>query len=198
MAKISFVLCALFPLAWSSVATAAPAGAPDSPAPAGAADRHHGDFAAWHKEMCTDHYARTAGDLGYLQARLDLSDQQTETFNKWRQAVLEQSAKERASCLEAAPKPNAKLTVLDHEAHLEKILNAQLQSVQATLPSLQAFYASLSTEQKSLFDREFHGHGGHHGPHFGPMEGPMPGPMGGPQGPMDKPMDGPMTMEHGQ
>ncbi|PKU23546.1 Spy/CpxP family protein refolding chaperone [Telmatospirillum siberiense] len=186
MGKISLVLCTLLPLAWSSAALAAPPNAPEGPAPAGGADRHHGDFAAWHKEMCTEHFARMAEHLGYLQARLELSDQQAPAFDKWRQAVLEQGAKERSSCLEATPKADAKPGLPEREARLEKILSLQLQGLQATRPALEGFYDTLSAEQKSLFDREFLPHGGHHGP------------MGGHGEPMGGPMDGPMTMEHGQ
>lgn len=178
MAKISYVLCTVIPLAWSTVALAAAPNAPEAAAPAGVAaePHHHGDFAAWHKEMCSEHYARTAAHLAYLQAKLGLSESQQATFAKWRQAVLDQGAKERAACLETAPKANARPTLLEREAHLEKILTAKLQSLQATRPALEAVYDSLSDEQKAAFDRELrhrHGfHAGHRGPHAG-MEGHM-------------------------
>lgn len=176
MAKMSYVLCTVIPLAWSASALAAPPNAPDTAAPTTTTEpRHHGDFATWHKEMCTEHYARTAGHLGYLQAKLGLSEAQQATFAKWRQAVLEQSAKERATCLEITPKANAKPTILEGEAHLEKMLSMKLQSLQATRPALEAVYESLSPEQKTIFDHELRhlhaAHGGHPGPHFGGMEG---------------------------
>jgi len=175
MAKFSYVLCTVIPLAWSAVALAAPPNAPDADAPnAPSGPHHHGDFGAWHKEMCSEHYARTAGHLAYLQAKLGLSEAQQATFAKWRQAVLEQGAKERASCLEMTPKGNAKPTILEGEAHMEKMLSLKLQSLQATRPALEALYESLSPEQKTTFDHELrhlheaHGHPGHH---FGGMEG---------------------------
>lgn len=175
MAKITYVLCTIVPLAWGSVALAAPPNGPEPTAPAAAAEpRHHGDFTAWHKEMCTEHYARTAARLAYLQAKLGLSEQQATTFAKWRQAVLDQDAKERATCLDMAPKANAKPTMLEREAQLEKMLTAKLQSLQATRPALEAAYDSLSTEQKAMFDHEIHHfHPGHPGGHFGGMEGHM-------------------------
>jgi hypothetical protein len=172
MSKIRYAFCAILPLAFGSMAWAAQP--PEAQPPATMGEHHHGDFAAWHKDMCSEHYARTASHLAYLQARLGLSDQQLAIFAKWRQAVLDQSAKERAGCLDMTPKDNAKPTFPEREAHLEKILTLKLQSLQATRPALEAFYDSLSAEQKTIFDHVgHHPHGGHPGPHFGGMGGHM-------------------------
>lgn len=177
MTKFSLVLCTLLPLACSAPALAAQ-NAPEA-APGGA-ERHHHDAAAWHKEACSEHYARLAGHLGYLQARLSLSDQQTAAFEKWRQAVLEQNAREKTACLEAKPKADGRPTAPEREAHFEKMLTSQLQSLQATRPALEALYGSLSAEQRAVFDRDFLRAPHRHGPHMGPEV-----PMGGPH---DEPM----------
>jgi hypothetical protein len=170
-------------LAWGSIALAAQPNTPETAPPAAAAEHRHGDMAAWHKDMCSEHYARTASHLAYLQAKLGLSEQQAVTFGKWRQAMLDQGAKERASCLEMAPKGSAKPTILDHEARLEKMLATKLQSLQATRPALEAAYDSLSAEQKAIFDQAVHRHmRGMRGGHPGHMDGHMDGHMGMGQG----------------
>jgi hypothetical protein len=186
MKKIGVALWAALPLAWASVALAQP-NAPDGTGMAPSVEQKHGDPAAFHKEMCTEHYAREAAHLGYLQAMLGLTDQQQAGWNKYRQAVLDQGSKERAACREMAPKQNGKPTVLERQAHLEKMLGLELQSLQATRPPLEALYESLTAEQKVVLDRNAFEHG-HHG---GPMEGPMGRPMGGPMATC--PMNGPAT-----
>jgi hypothetical protein len=35
---------------------------------------HHGDPAAWHASMCSDHYARAVAKLAYVGAKLDLTE----------------------------------------------------------------------------------------------------------------------------
>ncbi|HXP97005.1 MAG TPA: Spy/CpxP family protein refolding chaperone [Telmatospirillum sp.] len=180
MAKIRYALCAILPLAWGSLALAAQP-TETGPAPV-RAEHHHGDIAAWHKEICSEHYARAASHLAYLQAKLGLSEQQSALFAKWRQAVLDHGAKERTACLEMTPKANAKPSFPEREAHLEKILTLKLQSLQATRPALEELYNALSDDQKTIFDHAAHGHHGDHGHHAFGMEGHMDGHMGREQG----------------
>ncbi|MDR3441068.1 Spy/CpxP family protein refolding chaperone [Telmatospirillum sp.] len=186
MKKIGVALWAVLPLAWASVALAQP-NAPDGTGMAPVVEHRHGDPVAFHKEMCTEHYAHKAAHLGYLQAMLGLTDQQQAGWNKYRQTVMDQGSKERAACLEMAPKQNAKPTVLERQAHLEKILSLELQGLQAARPALEALYESLTAEQKAIFDRSAF----EHGHHPGPMEGPMGGPMGNGPCSVDGPAAGP-------
>jgi hypothetical protein len=130
-------------------------------------------MAAWHKEVCTEHYARKASHLAYLQAKLGLTEQQSAAFAKWRQAVMDQGAKEQAACLEMTPKGNVKPTLLEREAHLEKVLTLKLQGLQAVRPALEAVYNSLSAEQKTIFDHAAHQHRHGHAGHAGGMMGHM-------------------------
>ncbi len=130
---------------------------------------HATDHADWHKKMCSEMYAHKAGRLAYLEAKLDLTEQQKAAWAKWRQADLDGAAKARSACLEAAPKGDTHPSALDREATMEKFLTLKLQSLQAERPALQAFYEVLSPEQKATFDHSLrHGHhhsGGHHGEH---------------------------------
>jgi len=123
---------------------------------------HHPDRAAMHAAMCEDKQAGIAARLAFVEVKLNLTDAQKPLFAKWRQAVLDNAAKQKAACLAEAPKGDAMPTVLEREAHEEAMLQARLQMLQSTRPALQAFYASLSDAQKESFDHMHH-HGGMHG-----------------------------------
>ena len=130
---------------------------------------HHPDFAAIHKSMCEDHQAGAAAKLAYVEVKLNLTDAQKPLFAKWRQAVLDSAAKQKASCLAEAPhSPDKHPTVLEHEAHEEALLQARLDMLKSTRPALQAFYDSLTDAQKESFNH-LHHHGMHH--HHGMMGG---------------------------
>ena len=146
--------------------------APDAQTP----DQHHRpDFAALHKNQCEDHAAHTAAKLAYVEAKLSLTDAQKPLFAKWRSAVLDSANKHKTACLaEAPPKPDAKPTVLEREQKEESLLQARLQMLQSTRPTLQAFYDSLTDAQKDSFNRMHEGHmHGHDGrDHDGHEGGP--------------------------
>jgi hypothetical protein len=149
-------------------------------------EHHKPDFAAMHKSMCEDRAAHAAAKLAFVEAKLSLTDAQKPLFAKWRQAVLDAEGKQKTTCLaEPAPAPDSHPTVLDHEQRAEAKLTAELQLLQSTRPSLQAFYNSLTDAQKDSFNRmhEEHMHG-----HDGMEHGPM---MGGHDG-------GPDSMHHPQ
>lgn len=137
-------------------------------------EHHHPDFAALHKSMCEDRAAHAAARLAYVEAKLDLTDAQKPLFAKWRQAVLDSEAKQKATCLaEAPPTPDAKPTVLEREQRQETMLSARLQLLQSTRPALKAFYDSLTDAQKDSFNRMHEQHMRMHGPDGEGHEGLM-------------------------
>ena len=125
-------------------------------------ERPDADRVAEHKAMCTDIYAHRAGRLATLEARLDLTAPQHAAWAKWQQASLDAATKERAACLETAPAAEGRPTAPEREARLEKVLTLKLQTLQSTRPAMQALYADLTADQKTIFDRAGHSHG-HHG-----------------------------------
>ena len=173
MTKTLSILAAI-PFLFASVAFAETAAPGSAAAPA---EHHAVDRAAWHKKVCGEIYAHKAAHLAYLEAKLDLTEQQRPVWTKWKQALLDAATKHRAACLDATPKGDAEPTALEREALIEKMLTAKLQTLQATRPALVALYEALTPEQKAVFDhaaRHFgghgmaeHGHGGgqmhHHG-----------------------------------
>ncbi len=111
------------------------------------------------KNMCVDHYAREAGRLTYLEAKLDLTTAQKPLFAKWQQTVLGSAQRGRDTCVAtaAATKPDAKPTVLDRETRMEASMSAKLDAMKAQRPALEALYASLTADQQALVNRPMHG-----------------------------------------
>jgi hypothetical protein len=137
----------------------------------------HIDPAARHAEICRDRLAEHAARLAFLEARLELTEAQKPLFNKWRQAVLDNAAKEKATCLGLAPKAGTPPTIVEREAQEQTILSQKLQGLQSSHAALQALYDSLTASQRQILDHP-HRHGHHedeggwgmmHGG-FGPME----------------------------
>lgn len=122
------------------------------------------------QERCAERYARKVARLAYLEARLNLTEQQKPAFAKWRQIKIDTADKRRASCLARQPGRGQNETAVEREARVEKRLSERLQTLQTTRPVLQALYESLSPEQKVVFDQAVarghrHGHRWHrHGP----------------------------------
>jgi hypothetical protein len=177
-------LVAMTSLAWQTPATAldgefAPGGlllaqaAPAAPPAPGAGpdrpDRHMRhmrgmrDFSP--KAMCEDKIARRIGDRAYLKARLDLKAEQMALWTTFEKAADEASAKEKARCASLPAEMTERPSFIDGLSMREAWLKARLATIEAVKPSLTAFYASLTTEQKALFDRSAAGHRHHHRRH---------------------------------
>ena len=143
------------------------------------------------EQICKDIYARKAGELAFLEAKLSLNAKQAPLFARWKQASLD-VAKQRASDC-AAPErrsENRSLSVVDRLTLEEDLLKKRLADIQAERPALTAFYDSLSQAQKEEF-----GHGDMH--HMAGRMRMMLGMMGRPHPGMgpDRIEQGPM--EHG-
>jgi hypothetical protein len=122
------------------------------------------------KNFCVNQYARAAGHVAYLEAKLDLTAAQKPLFQKWEQSVLGSAQKSRDACVTnvAATKPDARPTILDRETRMEKSLSEKLEALKAQRPALEALYASLTPDQQAQLNQAFHGmgqrgHGGHRG-----------------------------------
>jgi LTXXQ motif family protein len=140
-----------------------------APAPMG----HHwqmpspDQMAAWHKQRCDDHYARAAGRLAFIEAKLGVSESQRPTFDRWRDIVLHEAQSRKETCLAHQFVPGEQHTAIEREAMMEKRLETRLAALKAQEPALDALYQSLSPEQKAEFDHQ------HHGQHFGFHHGGM-------------------------
>lgn len=134
-------------------------------------DEHRHQFSP--QQICVEQYARKAGHLAYLEARLELNPEQQALWDKWSQASAAGAEKLRAACLAAAPKADAKFTALDRDALAETMLSLKVDNLKAARPALESLYAALTPEQQVVFDREAERHQGdgqHHHWHGGDGE----------------------------
>jgi LTXXQ motif family protein len=117
---------------------------------------HHsmGRFAGFGSErFCKERFAREAGFLAYIGAKLDLNAQQQPLWGTYHQAMMDAATKQRQACVENILPPDSHLTVLERRDRSQKMLQARLDRLQATRPSLEALYQSLSPEQRRVMDR---------------------------------------------
>jgi len=172
MSRLRIVLAAAAVAACASAALAQTAGSGGS-TPEPRPYSHH-DPALRMKTMCIEHFARSAGRMAYLEAKLQLSADQQPLWDKWRQAVAAGAEKERADCLADVPPAGTQPTALDRDTHIEKMMTAKVASLQAARPALEALYASLTPDQRAAFDRpmSMDGHQGwrhRHAPETAPL-----------------------------
>jgi hypothetical protein len=161
---------------------------------------------AGHEQVCKFLYARKAGELAFLEAKLSLSASQSPLFARWKQVSLDVAKQHESDC-SARKRPaearGKRLTVVDRLALEEDLLKRRLSDIEAERPVLSALYTALTPAQKqefgqdelrrmaggmqmmlSMMDRRHPGMGPG-SMDQGPMgRGPMgPGPMGGPPEP---------------
>ena len=150
------------------------------------------------EQVCKFLYARRAGELAFLEAKLSLSTNQSPLFARWKQASLDVAKQHESDC-SARKRPaearGKRLSVVDRLALEEDLLKRRLSDIQTERPALSALYAALTPAQKQEFGQgdlrrmagRMHmmlGMMDHPGMGPGPMDhGPMRGPMGGPPEP---------------
>ena len=104
-------------------------------------------------QMCKERFAREAGFLAYLGAKLELAGQQQPLWDTYQKAMTDSAAKQRQTCLDNVVSPHENLTALERRDRAEKLLTARLDGLRATRQPLEALYQSLSPEQRELLDR---------------------------------------------
>ena len=151
-------------------------------------------------QMCENMYAGKAGEMAFLEAKLQLTAAQQPLFARWKDLSLDLAKRHEGDCNGRVEKMRAggqrpdMMQRLDRE---EDMLKTRLADIQAERPSLNALYASLTATQKQEFARaagpamgdRMHmamgmmGHGPEMGRRFGrgpdggmPMPPPPPGP----------------------
>jgi hypothetical protein len=152
--KLAIILAAACCL---SIAGAAAQPAPTPPPPGSDSMPHHGfhaphDRAGMMQHFCSERLARTGGRLGYLEAKLDLTDQQRSLWDDWSKDVMSGARAERDSCVARTQHMGEATTMPDRLARLEQALSGKLQNLQTARPHLDALYQSLSPQQKEIFD----------------------------------------------
>ena len=153
------VLAATLLCATSALAQSPGAGATDyaqASAPPGHQWHRHlaemRDPATFAKDRCVERFARSAGRLAYLEAKLDLTPEEKPLWDKWAQAMTSGSAAERQACLASVPATGTPVTVLDRDARIESLLSARLDTLKTARPALEALYHALTPDQRLAFD----------------------------------------------
>jgi hypothetical protein len=115
-----------------------------------------------HQRFCTERYARTAGRLAYLEARLELAAEQRPLWEKWRDAVISGADQQRGLCRQSPFGADTRPTIVQRYAHFGQVTGARAQSLQSAQPALEALYQALSPEQRGVLDRPAGGYGHRH------------------------------------
>jgi len=115
-----------------------------------------GRFAGMAPEArCKERFAREAGFLAYLGAKLDLTAAQQPLWDTYHKAMLDAAGKQRQTCLENSMGPDSHPTALERRDRMQKLLQARLDGLQSTRAPLEALYQSLSPEQRHFVDHPF-------------------------------------------
>jgi len=146
-------------------------------------------------QLCEDMYARKAGEVAFLEAKLQLNASQQPLFARWRGITLDVAKRNEGECSGRVQKARATGSRPDMMQRLDReedMLKARLADIQAERPALNALYGVLNPAQKQEFARTARqGMGEHihmamgmmrHAPEIGrrlgrgPDGGPMPPP----------------------
>ena len=121
-------------------------------------ERFGGHFDGMSPEaFCKERFARAAGFLAYIGAKLDLTTAQQPLWDTYHQAMLDAAGKQRQTCLDNVTTPDSHPTALERRDRLQRMLQARLDGLQSTRASLEALYQSLSPDQRRVVDRPFPG-----------------------------------------
>jgi Spy/CpxP family protein refolding chaperone len=145
------------------------------------------------EQICKELYARKAGELAFLEAKLSLNANQAPLFGRWKQISLD-AAKQRETECAAPERPRQahRLSVVDRLTLEEDLLKKRLSDIQAERPALTALYNSLTPAQKEEFGQgDMHRMAGRMRMMLGMMDRPHPGPGRMDRGPMGGPSEPP-------
>ncbi|MFO1079959.1 MAG: Spy/CpxP family protein refolding chaperone [Reyranellaceae bacterium] len=105
------------------------------------------------KGFCLEDVARRASNRAYLKVRLDLKPEQMTAWSAFAKVADDADAKDVARCNALPTELKDRPTYLERLTVEEEVLKARLSRLESVKPSLQALYATLSTEQKEILDR---------------------------------------------
>jgi hypothetical protein len=104
------------------------------------------------KQMCEDHYAREAGRMAYLEARLSLTSSEQPLFARWKGAKLDIAKKRAADCSQNASRFDRKIsTPVERMSREQDMLRRRLADLDAERPALAALYDALTPKQREAF-----------------------------------------------
>ncbi|HSK41497.1 MAG TPA: Spy/CpxP family protein refolding chaperone [Arenibaculum sp.] len=139
------------------------------PALAGAGDRHAGAH-GWggmggpgggFARICADPEAHIAGMLAFAEAKLDITDQQRDAWDRFGQAVRT-AAQPDAELCESLAQDERPTTLPERLGRFQQVAEARLAQLERIRPAVEEMYAALTPEQQETAD-ELMAHGRRHG-----------------------------------
>lgn len=119
------------------------------------------------KSFCMERVARKAGMRAYMKVKLDLKPEQTTAWTAYEKAADEVGAKDKARCAALPEKMDKPPVFTERMAQREQRMKDRIASFEAVKAPLLALYATLTPEQKVVFDRPMMGRPGFHRGHRG-------------------------------
>lgn len=128
--------------------------APPPPATPGAGPESRADRPAFNPQgFCLDRVAHRAANRAFLKVRLELKPEQMTAWNAFAKAADDADAKDIARCNGLPTEMKERPTFMQRFDVQEQIMKAQLDRIEAVKPTLQAFYDTLSPDQKAVLDK---------------------------------------------
>ena len=122
----------------------------------GPMSRMHQMMRASPRERCDERIARRAAVIAYTTTKLNLSAEQKPLWDNLNAIIQAATDRERQLC---ASLPSADQRgqdpILDRVNRREQFLSSRLQTLQQAKPALEAFYQSLSPDQKAIINHPF-------------------------------------------
>jgi periplasmic protein CpxP/Spy len=138
--------------------------------------------------VCDERAAQQAGRRAYVETRLDLTAEQRPLWTRYADAARTADQTQRQACVAAVPvradatatpatppaTPPVPPTIIERTDRAQRMMQSELERIQAVRPALEALYAALTPAQRQILDRPMregrramggrgnheHGHGG--------------------------------------
>jgi hypothetical protein len=139
--------------AFLALAAFSPPSSGEAPCPATAGVGPDSAAVGLPPDPCREHFAHASGYLAYLQARLELTEDQQPLWGKWQQKLQASAMTEETDCLADRARLGSKPNALQREDAFVRAVGARLEAVKAARPELEALYGALTPAQQEVFDR---------------------------------------------
>jgi len=106
-------------------------------------------------QFCQDMYARKAGEMAFLEAKLQLNASQQPLFARWKGVNLDVAKRREGECSGRMQKARTgqRPDVMQRLDREETMLKTRLADIQSERPALNALYGALNPTQKQEFAR---------------------------------------------
>jgi hypothetical protein len=106
-------------------------------------------------QFCQDIYASKAGEIAFLEAKLQLTPSQLPLFARWKDISMDMAKRHEGDCngQETRLSAGQRQDLMERLNREEEMLKTRLADIDAERPALTALYAALTPTQKEEFAR---------------------------------------------